>query len=114
MCRDLKFENVVLVSEDFPAPVKVVDFGAVVQPSAPSAEARAIYIDKPNIGTPGYFAPESVADLSWRALIPSEQAKQYSAASDVWQLGVLLYGYDTRGSVMTLLSFIGTIIYIEL
>lgn len=73
--RDLKLENLMLVTSDDDSPVKVIDFGMMVQ----LPESHHIYTGTSAVGSPGYIAPESIT------------VYQYSAASDLWQAGCTLY-----------------------
>lgn len=77
--RDLKLDNLLLAHEGYEAPVKVIDFGYLVQLD----HGTDTFVDhvKGAVGTPGMFAPESLEQY------------EYSAASDVWQLGCILYWY---------------------
>lgn len=112
--RDLKLENLMLLSKgdgmlntdnaDAISVIKIVDFGLMRSaPGAPFAADNAdtgaattrreqgqaqvqkqkaeltVLVDSRLYGTPGYYAPETLL------------YKEYSAASDVWQLGCVLY-----------------------
>ena len=74
--RDLKPENLMLAEDCENSPVKLIDFGMMVQLD-PGADS---FIDDTVRGTPGYFAPESLGHPS-----------KYSMKSDMWQLGCILY-----------------------
>jgi serine/threonine protein kinase/Ca2+-binding EF-hand superfamily protein len=101
--RDLKLDNIMLVSTEADSDVKLVDFGMMVQVPG-SAEGvtqgilpggepgitsksengegqrdAGIYRDRYLTGTPGYYAPESIL------------RHEYSYQSDVWQCGVILF-----------------------
>jgi serine/threonine protein kinase len=69
--RDLKLENIMLVSQDNDHELKIVDFGLSTK------------IDKvdPNVrcGTPGYVAPEVIG------------GGRYDYKSDIFSCGVILY-----------------------
>lgn len=72
--RDLKAENIMLVSEATDSPIKVVDFGmAMIVPDDLTGITEGA-------GTPGYLAPE--------VLVVSPN---YSKPSDVWAIGVVAY-----------------------
>jgi serine/threonine-protein kinase CHEK2 len=79
--RDLKLDNLLLATDDDNSPVKVIDFGLMVQLDYNSNEyiqphERGHPVCK---GTPGMYAPESI------------DHSHYSTASDVWQLGCIVY-----------------------
>lgn len=74
--RDLKLDNLMLISGDDPSPVKIIDFGMMVYLPYPELELRfpnALY------GTDGYFAPETLRSFC------------YSYKTDIWQAGCILY-----------------------
>ena len=73
--RDLKLENVMLESYGDDAAVKIIDLGMMVH----LPEGAQKYIADKISGTRGYLAPESILH------------KEYSTASDAWQLGCVLY-----------------------
>lgn len=84
--RDLKLDNIMLVSAEADSEVKLVDFGMMVhlpeevdEMAVSRHKRRTVYIDKYLTGTPGYYAPESIS------------RHEYSFQSDVWQCGVILY-----------------------
>ena len=74
--RDLKLENVMAITKEESSPMKVIDFGHMV-----SLSRRGSVLVQPNYlcGTDGYFAPESLLRC------------EYSAKTDVWQAGCILY-----------------------
>ncbi|CAE7360510.1 CCAMK [Symbiodinium microadriaticum] len=73
--RDLKLENVMLESYADDSPVKIIDLGMMVH--LPPGTNK--YIAEKISGTRGYLAPESILKM------------EYSTASDVWQVGCVLY-----------------------
>lgn len=73
--RDLKLDNLLLATDDSNSPVKVIDFGLMVQIDHKTRR----YLDTKCLGTPGMYAPESI------------DSREYSTASDVWQLGCIVY-----------------------
>jgi serine/threonine protein kinase len=70
--RDIKAENLLLVSEESDADVKICDFGMA---------KRVVDLSPPEepCGTPGYVAPEVLRQLP------------YSTEVDIWSVGVLCY-----------------------
>jgi serine/threonine protein kinase len=72
--RDIKLDNLVYVSTREGSPVKLIDFGYMCE--LPSVNA---VIHDHLLGTEGCFAPESIMRM------------EYSAKSDVWQAGCVLY-----------------------
>jgi Ca2+-binding EF-hand superfamily protein len=87
---DLKLENLMLMSRSGGAlkqdivgdleGVKIIDFGLMTA-AVPAASHGLSTRSAPRslCGTPGYYAPESLL------------YKEYSTASDIWQLGCVLY-----------------------
>ena len=75
--RDLKLENILLAKPGSHSLVKVTDFG--LSKIWGSGEMLETYV-----GTPVYMAPEVVA-------CAGQDASSYSAKSDCWSLGVILY-----------------------
>ena len=76
--RDLKLDNILLMSKDADSIVKLIDFGLMV----PLPDISDTYIaarEHAPCGTAGYFAPESLL------------RKEYSFKTDIWQLGCILY-----------------------
>jgi serine/threonine-protein kinase len=74
--RDLKPENLFLAREPGGTEqVKILDFGI-----ARSASVDARTATGASLGTPGYMAPEQV-----------QSARDASAASDVWAVGIMIY-----------------------
>lgn len=73
--RDLKLDNVMLISNDDGSPVKLIDFGMMISLEYPDISI----LGKSIVGTDGYFAPESLTKM------------QYGYKSDIWQLGCILY-----------------------
>ena len=73
--RDLKLENIMYVDTTDHSPVRIIDLGMSAK-----LEANGVYVDKLYlVGTPGFYAPESIT------------SQQYSVQSDIWQLGCILY-----------------------
>mmetsp|Transcript_14345 Transcript_14345/g.21491 ORF Transcript_14345/g.21491 Transcript_14345/m.21491 type:complete len:575 (+) Transcript_14345:112-1836(+) len=72
--RDLKCDNVMLVSRDASSDLKIVDLGMMVR-----VGESDMYVDTHVAGTPGYHAPESLL------------RREYSFQTDIWQSGVVLY-----------------------
>ena len=70
--RDLKLENLLYYDDAEDSKVLVADFGL-------SEWIWEISEQSPICGTPGYMAPEVIAD------------KQITPASDVWSIGVITY-----------------------
>jgi serine/threonine protein kinase len=84
--RDLKLENLLLVSSEEDSPIKIIDFGCMVQlPLGQSVYHRPGEI----AGTPGCYAPESLS------------RNEYSFKSDIWQAGCILYWFVSRTSVLS-------------
>jgi serine/threonine protein kinase len=73
--RDLKLENLMLVNTNPQSPVKIIDFGMMVEMN-PKLQ---IYKSKGVQGTRGYVAPESLT------------RSEYSPKTDVFQAGCTLY-----------------------
>jgi serine/threonine protein kinase len=74
---DLKLENVMFSSPSEDSPLKLIDLGMVLP--LPEDGKGIVETEDGLRGTPGYYAPESI--LKGR----------YSAKSDVWQMGCVLY-----------------------
>mmetsp|Transcript_63167 Transcript_63167/g.105064 ORF Transcript_63167/g.105064 Transcript_63167/m.105064 type:complete len:444 (+) Transcript_63167:118-1449(+) len=70
--RDVKLENVLCDLSSWPPAVKLCDFGHSCRFAESKAELKFL-------GTPGYAAPEVTRGPFW------------SAAADVWALGVVMY-----------------------
>ena len=75
--RDIKLANMLLVSEADDSPVKLIDFGSLVQVDRAS---QKVLCNEP-YGTPRFMAPETLRPCN----------KEYSTASDIWQCGCVLY-----------------------
>ena len=75
--RDLKLENLLLAEPGSHSLIKVTDFGLAMIWG--SGEVLETYV-----GTPVYMAPEVVA-------CAGQNACSYSAKSDCWSLGVILF-----------------------
>mmetsp|Transcript_9758 Transcript_9758/g.14714 ORF Transcript_9758/g.14714 Transcript_9758/m.14714 type:complete len:440 (+) Transcript_9758:79-1398(+) len=73
--RDLKTQNLLLVSDAQDSPVKIIDFGSMVQLNT----VTDVHTDNRMVGTKGCFAPESITRF------------EYSVKSDIWQAGCLLF-----------------------
>ena len=73
--RDLKLENIMMLNQKPDSPIRLIDFGMMVELSPD----RDVVISKVPLGTAGYIAPESLL------------RKEYSFKSDVWQAGCCLY-----------------------
>jgi len=79
MHRDIKLENLILRSNDDDTDIKIVDFGLATYLNASEYLFR-------RCGTPGYVAPEILAD------------EKYDQKVDVFSAGVILYIILTGGS----------------
>jgi calcium-dependent protein kinase len=75
-CRDLKLDNLLLVSQEENSNIKIIDFGLMV---SLGNGGSSVYTDRGVVGTDGFFAPESITSY------------HYSYKSDVWQAGCILY-----------------------
>jgi len=73
--RDVKLENLMLVTTEDDSPVKVIDFGMMVK----LGDGHHKYVGTAAVGSPGYIAPESITRYD------------YSSASDLWQAACTLY-----------------------
>mmetsp|Transcript_13963 Transcript_13963/g.20891 ORF Transcript_13963/g.20891 Transcript_13963/m.20891 type:complete len:631 (+) Transcript_13963:150-2042(+) len=73
--RDLKLENLMLVTLEDDSPVKIIDVGMMVRMN----DGTDIYKSDSTMGTRGYVAPESLLTY------------EYSPKSDLWQAGCTLY-----------------------
>jgi serine/threonine protein kinase len=73
--RDLKLENIMMLNQNPDSPIRLIDFGMMVE----LPPDREVAIAKVALGTAGYIAPESLL------------RKEYSFKSDVWQAGCCLY-----------------------
>lgn len=74
--RDLKLENIMLISQDNDVDIKITDFGL----------AKTSGKLKTFCGTPNYYSPEV---LQRRHTIRGEGS--YSVAADMWSCGVIMY-----------------------
>lgn len=72
--RDLKIDNIVMSSNESLEAVKIIDFGLMI-----SVEDVNVGVYDIIVGTDGCFAPETLL------------SKHYSAKSDIWQAGCILY-----------------------
>ena len=72
--RDLKLDNVMYLSPEEGAQVKLVDFGYMCE-----LPTSGDIVHDPLMGTEGCFAPESIMRM------------EYSTKSDVFQAGCVLY-----------------------
>lgn len=73
--RDLKLDNLLMMSNNENSDIKIIDFGLMVR----LADGQSVYQDRDVVGTEGFFAPESLSGY------------QFSFKSDVWQAGCILY-----------------------
>jgi serine/threonine protein kinase len=73
--RDLKLENIMLLNQKPDSPIRLIDFGMMIELPA----GQEVVVAKVALGTAGYIAPESIL------------RKEYSFKSDVWQAGCCLY-----------------------
>jgi serine/threonine protein kinase len=76
--RDLKYNNILLVSDRDDSTIKIIDFGCMTK--VPEGDGSCIRDEL--IGTPGFYAPESIS------------RSEYSFKTDIWQLGCVLYWSD--------------------
>lgn len=74
--RDLKLANIVLETLEDDSSAKIIDLGCMVR--LPQNDSK-LYSAQEVTGTPGYIAPESL------------RRKEYSFATDAWQIGCVLY-----------------------
>ncbi len=89
--RDLKPDNVLVSPDDTDADkIYIIDFGHMKELS--SRADQIVETNRRPIGTPGYFAPESIS------------YNVYSAKSDVWQAGCILYIMLNGGLVAPFVS----------
>mmetsp|Transcript_28364 Transcript_28364/g.62333 ORF Transcript_28364/g.62333 Transcript_28364/m.62333 type:complete len:723 (-) Transcript_28364:91-2259(-) len=80
--RDLKPQNILLVSDECDTSVKIADFGfATVCPMLPDEKTGKMTrkVLKQKCGTPSYVAPEVIS------------GKGYCQAADMWSLGVIFF-----------------------
>jgi len=80
--RDLKPENILLASPDPDAELKITDFGL----SKIAAGGMDDLIMTTRCGTPGYVAPEVLAQE-----VTAGQLRQYGTSCDMWSVGVIVY-----------------------
>lgn len=73
--RDLKLENIMLLNQNPDSPIRLIDFGMMIE----LPDNSDVVVTKVSVGTPGYIAPESILN------------REYSFKSDVWQAGCCLY-----------------------
>lgn len=73
--RDLKLENLMLVSTEDDSKIKLIDFGMMVRVLPPHDTYTSSHLQ----GTAGYYAPESILH------------QEYSFKTDIWQAGCILY-----------------------
>ena len=73
--RDLKYNNIILVSDRDDSSVKIIDFGSMMK----LPEGDGFCVREELVGTPGFYAPESIS------------RSEYSFKTDIWQLGCILY-----------------------
>jgi serine/threonine protein kinase len=73
--RDLKYNNIILVSDRDDSSVKIIDFGSMIK--LPEGDGSCVREEL--VGTPGFYAPESIS------------RSEYSFKTDIWQIGCILY-----------------------
>ena len=73
--RDLKLENLLFSNERDDSPIKIIDFGCMIQLA--KNEIRTVRAER--VGTRGCFAPETLTH------------REYSYKTDIWQAGCILY-----------------------
>lgn len=76
MHRDLKLSNI-LITEDNPRILKIIDFGLAVQLQDFNEERETL------CGTPNYISPEVI------------QNRPYGLQTDLWSLGCIMYALMT-------------------
>jgi serine/threonine protein kinase len=74
LSRDIKPENILLVSRDNDVDLKLADFGFCV-----NASSIALGTQQITVGTPGYISPEVIS------------RKPHGPPVDMWAMGVVLY-----------------------
>ena len=74
---DIKVANLLLQSDAEDSPVKIIDFGSLVQLDHASMRV----VTEEAHGSPMSMAPESLPAF----------AREYSPASDIWQAGCVLF-----------------------
>lgn len=74
--RDLKLENLIVVSPGENSEIKIIDFGSMLQ--IPPSKSKVVG-GSDLVGTNGYLAPETISN------------REYSYMTDVWQIGCILF-----------------------
>lgn len=73
--RDLKLENIMYLNSSDHSPVRIIDLGMSTKLNEDDVFIDTQYL----VGTPGFYAPESLT------------RQEYSVKTDIWQLGCILY-----------------------
>ena len=73
--RDLKLENIMFLNNSENSPVRIIDLGMSAKLNVDDVFIDKVYL----VGTPGFYAPESITN------------QEYSVKTDIWQLGCILY-----------------------
>lgn len=73
--RDIKLANIMFTTKEEDSPIKIIDYGLLVELRI----GQDVYLSQSIDGTNGLFAPESL------------DHKLYSFKSDIWQAGCALF-----------------------